>query len=418
MIYRSVLFLCLFLPFQLALNPTEGIDLASVRIFILALFFVWLADGLKNRKLIVKHDWQTALVTLFLVLNVFSVFVSRETDWSVRKLVFLLSIFPLYFVLSGIFPERKAQKMMIYLVAGSSLLAILGLIQFFFQFVFGLEAVYEFWARRVISPFLGNTFSQAVLQNPSWLVNISGKTYLRATATFPDPHMLAFYLGMIWPVSVGMWLESRRKIFLLASAFIFLADLLTFSRGAYLGLAAGMGLMVFFFWNKIGNRYKIGGAAFLFLVAASLFFNNPVSNRFRSIFDFQEGSNKGRIAIWKEAIEVVRENPITGVGLGNYPKAINPLASYRDPIYAHNAFLDIAAETGVLNSIIWAGLLLLSAFKLLRSRQEFRFMVGVGIIIYFFHSLVETAIYSPTVLSLILIFIYFSGLKDDERRKI
>jgi len=51
MLFKLLLILSLYLPFQLALNLAPGIDLASIRILILILFFLWLAQGLKNKKL-------------------------------------------------------------------------------------------------------------------------------------------------------------------------------------------------------------------------------------------------------------------------------------------------------------------------------------------------------------------------------
>ena len=48
--FNFFLLLCLYLPFQVALNPILGIDLASIRILILVLFIFWFFIGAKNKK--------------------------------------------------------------------------------------------------------------------------------------------------------------------------------------------------------------------------------------------------------------------------------------------------------------------------------------------------------------------------------
>src|SRR5665647_1719153 len=98
MLFKLILGLFAYLPFQVALNPTSGVDLASVRVFILLIFALWIAQGLKNKHLNIKRNLQTFFISAFLFLNIFSILAARNSDWSVRKILFLLSIFPIYFV--------------------------------------------------------------------------------------------------------------------------------------------------------------------------------------------------------------------------------------------------------------------------------------------------------------------------------
>ena len=406
------------MPFQVALNPTEGIDLASIRVIVLLLFFFCLADGLKNKKIIIPFNIQTGLIFSFLFFNLLSLFIARNSDWSIRKLLFLFSLFPIYFVTLHLINNRKRLLVISKgLVFGGTLVAILGIAQFFSQFVFGLERVYKFWADYVIVPFLGKTFSLAVLQNPSWLVNISGKTYLRATATFPDPHMLSFFLGVVLALAVALFLTEKRKGFYGLSLLVLLiADMLTFSRGGYLGIAVGIIFLVVFFWKRINVRVKIVFIIGCVLVGLLLTIPNPISGRYASIFNLREGSNMGRIEIWQRTMTIIEDNPWLGVGIGNYSLQIKPSATYREPFYAHNTYLDIAAESGVTSAFIWVGILFFSwrMFKKKAQREAVFLGPALAIVIFSTHSLVETAIYSPTVLALFLIVLGFSNIKADE----
>lgn len=422
MLYKLFLFFCFFLPFQVALNPAEGIDLASVRVFILTLFFFCLAKSLKDKKIQVPFNLQTGLIFSFLFLAVLSFFVAQNNEWSIRKLAYLFSIFPVYFVATYLAKNKiKILNISKALVFGGALVAVLGIIQFFSQFIFGLERVYKFWADYVIVPFLGKTFSLAVLQNPSWLVNISGKTYLRATSIFPDPHMLSFFLGLTSALTIGIMLASQKKFFygiILGSLLV--CNILTFSRGGYLGIFVGAAFLIILFWKKISIKSKSFIIASGLLVALIFSMPNLISQRYLSIFNFQEGSNKGRIEIWQKTLSIIENNPFLGLGIGNYPLEIKPTANYREPYYAHNTYLDIAAETGMVNTLIWMGLLFFSWFNFVkRAKRDIIFLgPALGILIFSVHSLVETAIYSPVVLTLFLIMLSFNNLKENESRNI
>lgn len=414
---KILLFLCLYLPFQLALNPAEGIDLASGRVFIIIMFFLWLADSLKNKQLFIKNNLQTRLIVIFLFWNALSLTVAQNTDWSLRKLLFLLSIFPIYFIASALINDlEKAKRAAKYLVAGGFAAALIGIAQFLLQFVWGLERTYQFWANNVIAPFLGKSFSAAVLQNPSWLVNISGQNYLRATSVFPDPHMLSFYLGMSGAMCLGLILAGeKKKILWIIFATIIMADLLTFSRGGYLGIFCAAVVFLIIFWKKISRKAKKIFLLVAIFFATMLSFSNPISQRFFSSFDFKEGSNAGRIETWRKAIGVIKGNPWAGAGLGNYPLEIKPTADYREPIYAHNAYLDVIAETGVLNGLVFVGIMIVGAVKFFKKSKSDLFFIGgfLAIVIFSVHSLVETPLYSSSVLPLFLIIISFSNIKNE-----
>ncbi|MDQ1283827.1 MAG: hypothetical protein QG620_175 [Patescibacteria group bacterium] len=418
MLFNFLLFISLYLPFQIALNPAEGVDLASIRVLIILFFLVWLASGLKNKKIVIGKNLQTLLIISFLFLNLFSMFFARNPEWSARKLLFLLSVFPLYFVASAeIRNIWKLEKVVRYLIFSGTAAAMIGIGQFLAQFIFGLEAVCGFWANYAVPPFLGRSLTEAVLKNPSWLVNISGATYLRATSFFPDPHMLSYYLGILIPLALALFLKNKNKFYLAAFFILTTADALTFSRGGYLGLFSGALFLTWFFWNRIGRKHKLYGALILGLLGVSLSIPSPISSRFFSSFDLREGSNVGRIETWGQAAEVARSYPFFGTGIGNYPLEIKPTADYREPIYAHNTYLDIAAETGAANALVWIVLMFSSVLVFIKKSKKHVVFLGcaASMIIFSVHSFFETAIYSPVVLTLLLLVLSFANVDVDEK---
>ncbi|MFA4817779.1 MAG: O-antigen ligase family protein [Parcubacteria group bacterium] len=430
MIYKLLLLFCLYIPFQIALNPAEGVDLASGRVFILILALMWLISALKNRQVCVPVRIQTFLILSFLFLSAFSLLWARNTDWSLRKLLFLLSIFPIYFITTAISKSDFDRiKIIKFLTWGAGLAALVGLIQFALQFIWGLNNILKFWAGTIAPVFLGTAFSEAVLAYPSWLVNLGGKTIFRATATFPDPHMLSIYLGMALPLALGLFWTSDvqakrakdirclggRKIYLILSGVILLADLLSFSRGGYIGLAAGLlfFLAVIVWKKKVNFKKALIGFVLMFVFFVSIL-NSPIGNRFLTSFNAKEGSNQGRLEMWKEAVEIIKNNPL-GVGLGNYALEIKATADYREPFYAHNLYLDIAAETGILNTIIWIALIIFSISGFIKkSKSNVIWLAGAtSLVIFSAHSLFETALFSVQALPFLLIVIALGAVKTD-----
>lgn len=416
MLYNLLLIFFLYLPVQIALSPTAGIDLATARVIVPLLALGWLFVGLKKKKIVFPFGLQTLFLLSFLFFCVFSIFFAQNTDWSLRKLLFILSLLPVYFILPAFFNnEKKIRQAVTWLIYGGVLLALIGIVQFFAQFVSGSATVSLFWSTHVAPLFLGNTFSQTVDQYQSWLVHIRSSDYMRAISVFPDPHMLAFYLGMLFPWALAFFAVDTKnnKKFLLFALILLLTDLLTFSRGGYLGLFCGLLFALFVFRRKIG--YKLFLGAFIVLAVFFAYPANPITSRFVSSFDLQEGSNSARIALWTQAIGIIEKNPL-GVGLGNYPLEVKPSADYREPIYAHCLYLDIAAEMGVAAVIFWI-LFITSAIVnfIKKSRHNNFYLAGAAsLIIFSGHALVENPLFSVHVFTLLLIMTSFAALRNNK----
>ena len=450
MTYRLFLLFCIYLPFQVALNPSQGVDLASGRVFVLILALMWLISGLKNKRIFMPAKIQTLLIISFLFLSGFSLFWAENLDWGVRKLLFLLSIFPIYFVTAGlqtaVIPSPAMQrdklreeskktvldpstslcsaqddnfnmiKIIKFLIWGAGIAGAIGIIQFLLQFIIGLDATAALWRNYITPVFLGSAFSQAVNEYPSWLVNIAGHDYLRAFSTFPDPHMFSFYLGLILPLAIALYFLLRKNIYLALSIIILLADLLTFSRGGYVGLIAGLFFAMLYF--AVTKKYNLKILLALVVFMAALFIlvvASPIGQRFISSFNTEESSNKGRFENWNQAVSIIENNPM-GVGIGNYSYEIEPSADYRKPIYAHNLFLDIAAETGIINAAIFVSLILFSIKAFIKKSKDNILWLGgsASLVIFSIHSIFDTPLYSVQVLPLFLIIISLSVINAKE----
>lgn len=114
--------------------------------------------------------------------------------------------------------------------------------------------------------------------------------------------------------------------------------------------------------------------------------NYSVDERFKSIAD---GNSKGRLLIWKNTVEIIKEKPLSGYGVGNHKLAIMKVecAKKHDYIvsdHAHNDFLEMFSELGIFGCLIYVLTYVLAAIYSLkqmfakRVNELFRLRAMVG----------------------------------------
>jgi O-antigen ligase len=392
-------YLIFLLPFVFALNPAEKIDLSVIRILIPMLFLWWLATSFLSKNLLVDTRFRFWALTSLFFLSLASLGWAEEKEWAARKILFLGSIFPLYLIGFSYFSKKSNHfdQFCKFLSISSLVTAFIGIIQFLSQFIFSINSVLNFHHR--LTPFfLGNNFAQQVKEYNSWAVNLRGETFLRAFGTFPDPHLFAIFLNLSLPFVFYNYLKTKQKKYLAISLLIFLAVLFSFSRAGYLALFALIGGGIFLL-----NIFKKNFTAFLAFSIAILISLSFFGPRLLSSFNLQEGSVSGRIEMLSESWQIFSNQPLTGTGIGNLPKEINNQTDYRDPVYAHNLFLDFASELGILGLILLSLFILAPLKKIFRAEADLKTkVVMLAILALLVHSMFETPFYSVRVFPLIL----------------
>jgi O-antigen ligase len=411
---QSFLFL---LPFQVALSPVSGIDLPFSRVFAPVLFLVYVAIRLLRRRAILQTSAEIALLGVYVFTSLLSVTWANDTAWALRRALFLVSFFPLVPVYAGLAAEYADTMLRLgrAFVGGAVLAALVGLFGFIAQFVVGVPVAFRFLTTSVLPRFLGNSFATSVTEYPSLLADIGGRTILRVSAFFPDPHMAAFYFGMSFPFAVALSVSHRtprRRIWYgLAAGGILVADLLTFSRGGYVGLVFGSAIWVFAYVRdrRPGRTRNMRRLLFFGTVLLVGILMSPVRERTVSSLSMDDGSNQGRMEMYGTAVDMISAQPY-GYGLGNYPIAVKPTAAYREPIYAHNLYLDIATECGVFGAVTFLLSIVVAFVKFVRSKSAMSIAGATSLAIFFGHSLFETPLYSVHILPVLLMILSLAPL--------
>jgi O-antigen ligase len=199
---------------------------------------------------------------------------------------------------------------------------------------------------------------------------------------FDNPNDLALNLVTFMAPALIIVLQDRRAARRLVAGAIafamFAAIVCTKSRGGFLGLIA-MCLTVGVFTIRV----KPGLAAVAALCGLLALPALPQSfwTRMDSIVNASEdptGSRAARLRLMTQAVQVFAENPITGIGAGqfkNYNESSITVEKWR---VTHNVWLEVAAELGVFGLATFLFLVLrgyracFATLRLLRPRQRKR----------------------------------------------
>lgn len=212
---------------------------------------------------------------------------------------------------------------------------------------------------------------------------------MRAHGNFGQPNPFAGYLGTILPLAVTMAAVSHpgrfRTIAAATAVCIGLAILLSQSRGAWLGLVLSFAIMAVA-WGARTRRLVVPtlAAGLVFVVLALTGVLPPaLANRVTSvtsnfgIFDVREvvlsPENHAvveRMAHWQAGWEMFVDEPLLGIGPGNYPASYADyyVTPWREALgHAHNYYLNMAAEAG-LAGVLALSIVLFLAFRTLLQR--------------------------------------------------
>ncbi len=228
---------------------------------------------------------------------------------------------------------------------------------------------------------IGTGVCQALLGYWQW-VQVTGShsasaSSLRVFGTFGQPNPFAGYLNFGLLLSVALMLFSghtaQRWLAAAAAAIIAFAMLLADSRGAELGLATAVVVLIIAAWRRereAGIALLIGVPVVAIAWLARII---PAHVRADIIAQVTLGpvnsanfSVQERLAHWVAGLRMFRAHPILGVGAGNYSAAYSRYQVSPDWFealgHAHNYYINTAAETGVLGLVALLGLVGISLF--------------------------------------------------------
>lgn len=338
------------------------LSVTAVDLFVALVIALWLARMIvQDRAIAIRFPPLSFPFVLFLGAALLSMTSAISLEASIKEFAKFLEMFAIYVYVANTLrvDAAKAKRVLaVMFLAGLSEAAI---------------GIYQFWFRAGPEGFA-----------------LFGR-FMRAYGTFEQPNPYAGYLALIIPVALGvitgfmfhvscfrsislkretLKLETWGLGILAAVAFVAMlaAVMMSWSRGAWLGVGAGLIVTIIVQSRRAFGLSIVAVFVLAFVVLLSTLSVNlipaVIAERFAGISDYfgvfdvrgvkVDDANFAiveRMAHWQSAAMMWAENPALGVGIGNYAAAYPQysLPRWDDPLgHAHNYYLNVAAETGVI----------------------------------------------------------------------
>jgi putative inorganic carbon (HCO3(-)) transporter len=318
-------------------------------------------------------------VVVFVIATLYSLLNATSLSLAAKELIKWLEVAAVIVFVHRAVPPRHLRPIVASLLAAGLLQAMLG--------------IYQFVTQSGPEGFLLGRF-------------------MRAYGTFQQPNPFAGYLGLVAPLALAFALnllspqarpgadhavgrdvwQHRLEWFSLITLVVVSAAIgMSWSRGAWLGFAAAVVVVGVaqsrrgrFVFAALLTIVAIGG-----VLAGAAALPQPIAQRLTGFMAFIGVSDTAaievtdenyaaleRLAHWQSALEMWRDHPWLGVGFGNYGAAYSQYALAKWPAalgHAHNYYLNIAAETGLLGLIayllLW-GLVTWRVWRIFRSTKD------------------------------------------------
>ena len=204
-----------------------------------------------------------------------------------------------------------------------------------------------------------------------------------ARETGRDPNEFATVLA--WGIPLAAWLVARGRrgalyfVNLAYPAFAVFGLVLSASRGGLLvALVALLAIPFMIAGLGIVKRLALvvivsAGVVVTFDVAPQLFpqLQANLDRLAGTSEELTEGTLTGRTLIWAESLRIIQSSPIAGVGAGAARQLYAETLLGRQRV-AHNAFLQIATETGLIGVLLFIAMIVVAAAGLLGMERSYR----------------------------------------------
>ena len=386
----AIYWMLVLTPFSIAIAPA----FTSVCMVILIFIFL-LKKILKRERVFIKTGLDIPLLFLFLITCI-SIFNSAYLRDSFKGGVLrLLQYIFIFFIAAEEIKDPKHIRMIIFSMLGGLALASADGI---WQVLRGKDFIRHYQP----VPVMG---------------------LLRATASFKDPNTYGIYLSAIAPLLFGLALhyfkDSKRIAGIFLSLLVLIAIVLPYSRPTLLAVYAAL------FFLGIVRKSKVLIIFLIIFALVSPFMLPKSVKEFARAVDYNPVRfmcNDDRIAIYQHSLNMLKDHPIIGLGANTYMKNYKKYKNnpeYRnvvtsDYLYAHNNFLHMAAEIGLIGLAIFIWLLyeLFSQCRRIFKDLDNHFLKVVSLsltgclIAFLVNGLTESSLYSSRVA---IIFWFIAG---------
>ncbi|MCK4403645.1 MAG: O-antigen ligase family protein [candidate division Zixibacteria bacterium] len=307
-------------------------------------------------------------------------FLAFKEEW-------LLLIF--FLIVNNVKEEAKVEKLLTIFISISVLVGLYAICQHYFGV--------DLYRNRLLEPRGGVFISLGLFGHH---------------LTFGGYYMLVFLLA-----SVILLNAKRAGVFrildFLAPIVLGFSLVFSYARSAWLG--GVMGILTFGFLK--GGKFILFLVLGVFVLCLLIYVIEPTSwDRIKEI-DFSKNKPEStRIRLWQTSINMIKDKPIWGIGLGNFGKLFNCYkveGIYDTTCHPHNDFLNVAVNSGLLGLLaylsVWA-IFLYSTIKVTIKNRKTGFgnsvqMGGIVAIVAFLFASLFQCYYTDAEVNMLIMFI-------------
>lgn len=327
---KATIIVSLFTVIEFVLRTLTGHPLISSiwdEVALLACFGIWLYKwfGHRNQTPYRSSPLDKSII-FFMVISVLLLFIAAP-DFSigVEGLRVVIQYMLWFFVVTQLLKTPEGAKRIINIVLLTALLvALYGI----YQFIIGVEIP------------------------ANWVDQNEGKVRTRSFSIFTSPNMLAGYLSLLIPVSVGMFFSEKsllkRLYYGLVTFCMGLALLFTLSRSGWIFCFCAL---LFYVWMK-NKKFVVPMLLSMFaLFILSVIFMPSVANRILYLFSpsyFASSSTGGRIYRAVKGYELFSQYPLFGMGLGQFGGSVALSHKLNNTFSMDNYYIKTAVEMGLV----------------------------------------------------------------------
>ncbi|WP_296636035.1 O-antigen ligase family protein [Polaribacter sp.] len=313
------------------------------------------------------------LYLLFLFLVFISLFYSNNLNVSLVDLARIFSIFLTVIYTLLFLPYVKLQYL---------------LITFLSTLIIDLFFIYYY----VVEYFTVNTFSIVSFQS------IYTESLFRGFSG--NKNIMAAFICMKFPISLYYFFKSKSHISILYFPFFILFFITIFllnSRATFLSLSAVLFLTLLYYFfdsrKKLFHTFLIIASLSLsfYIFTFILFYNSPDVSIVSEVNSIQLNakSSNHRFLLWDNALNYIFENPFFGSGIGNWKIESAPywkteLSDFIVPYHAHNDFLELSTELGVLGGLVYFSIFIFIFYVSIKSILKFDLKSSYNLLILSF----------------------------------
>lgn len=317
------------LPLNLGFNPTF-LDLALV-----AVIAMWFA------RMMTRQDEQGFIATplglpvlVFLVLAFFSFIAglayAPATPQVLRQFAEVLAAISFFFVTINVVRTRDAlRRFIIALMIAGFISAALGIVFYFLPRDWTITILS---ALRVFKYPTGDRVLRFIEDDPA--------NPMRAISTSVDPNVLGGLMILVTALTVPQLFAEKpllpRKLTAVMTLTMSVCMILTFSRGALLGLVTALAVIATVRYRPIIALIILGVVVFLLMP-----FTQEYIGHFIDAFTLSDRATQMRLGEYKDALILISRYPFFGVGFGGSPDIDTYLG-------VSNVYLLMAEEMGLI----------------------------------------------------------------------